>query len=175
MLIVKSAGGGRACSRHSSSMSEATSNSELSKHIKQNETDIVSHFHHRKFDVEIRELLRYPANRELRNPKTRSDYHNLVALVIKNYNMINHQFDKNVNSIKANYTDDNVRDEVWSDFKRMVDMCLGHGRFRDIRILCELIKAFIGARLAWTWKHTNNSLQRTFMRRISISRTVLVL
>lgn len=130
-------------------MSEATSNSKLSKHIKQIETDIVSHFHHREYDVGIRELLRDPANRSLRNPKTRSDYHNLVALVIKNYNMINHEFDKNINSIKANYTDDNVSDEVWVDFKKMVDLCLIHGRFRDIRILCELIvKAFNSTRFA---------------------------
>lgn len=123
-------------------MSNAVSNSEFSKHIRQIKSDIVTHNDHRKYDVEIRELLRHSANRKLRNAQIRSEYHDLVAMVIKNYDVLDHKFKKNVNLIKVNYTNDNVSDEAWADFKRMVDMCVVHGRFRDIRVLCELVKAF---------------------------------
>lgn len=71
----------------------------------------------------------------MRYPESRSEYFGLVKMIIEKYDLINDRKDCHFKSIEADYTGGNVSSEVFEDFKRMIETCLVHGRFRDIRIL----------------------------------------
>lgn len=119
-------------------MAEAAPDDGDSMHIIQLTFDIMHYSDHRKYDKQIRKLLQDPVNQHLRYPKSRRDYFGLVKIIIEKYDLINDREESHFKTIEAKYTGDNVSDEVFKDFKTMIDICLVYGRFRDIRILCEL-------------------------------------
>lgn len=103
--------------------------------------DFTDYSHHRKYDAVIRGYLtqddRY---KRLRHPKTRDDYKELVVLVVSEYpplrnrNLLEYYSDL----IEREYTGAEVNDFLWGEIKRMMDICLEYGRFRNVRGLGEL-------------------------------------
>lgn len=122
-------------------MDEPVANdSEISKHILALSMDVLEYSHHRKEDKTIRSLIRDPSNARLMYPETRSDYFDLAMLVLNNYLAVNTPWRGKTCSelVKEHYVGEEVSEEVFIDFKKMVDICLEYGRFRYIRILGEL-------------------------------------
>lgn len=110
-----------------------------SEFITEVDYDLTQYSQHRVYDAEIRGYLTQADYARLRHPQTRSEYHELVMLVISRYPFLRSEkkMDHYSDLAKREYTGDDVAEPVWDEFKRMVDICLKHGRFRDIRLLGE--------------------------------------
>lgn len=111
-----------------------------SKYVLQLEADDIQYSTHRECDEVIRNLLNRTDNARLRYPQSRQDYHDLVVLIIENYPYLIDQ--KHITHysdiVKKNYTGADVPEDVFGEVKRIMDICLEHGRFRDVRVLGEL-------------------------------------
>lgn len=124
----------------------ASDDSKYSKYIVAAISDFLKFNEHRSYDAEIRAELRNPSNARLMNPKSNEDYFDLAMLVIDKHERINVPPDYREKGCRQlvleNYMGEGVAEEVKDDFKKMIDICLKHGRFRTIRLLGVLLYRF---------------------------------
>lgn len=110
--------------------------SKFSKHVYVLAEDVMEFSHHRQFDKDVRAKLRDPSNARLRKPERKRDYFDLTVLILNNCILINTPGNC-VDIVKEHYLGDNVSEVIKNDFKRMLGICVEHGRFRSLRTCGE--------------------------------------
>lgn len=103
-------------------------------------SDVTGTTYHQELDEELQKVLQSDEAKEslmTRSPKTKDDYLAVVELVIRMSPQIRQRSDHRVThfmeSVRRDYLE--AGEEVWAEFKRLVDICVEHRKFLAIRNL----------------------------------------